>query len=601
MKERKSPIRLKGLIAFVIIILVISVFWLLVIDCVVKREIERNGTDAVGAKVELKSADLSLFPMGLTLTGLQVTNPESPMQNSVEIERISFSIDGARLLGRKVLVEEMEVTGVRFNTTRSRSGAIRKTAATGKTSGSEKKAGKLPTDLFKLPDPKEILKGADLPSLALVEKLKADLNSAETKWQEKFKELPGKKEFDEYKERFDKLKATQGGGGLEALLGGAAGFAELQKDIQNDLDKIKSAQKEIDSITSGFKSRISAAAKAPEQDLKRIMKKYTLSPDSLSNLGSALLGQKAGTYIETALKWNKRLAPVIERVKERRGNAEVIRHPRKRGVTVRFKDKTPTPDILIRTLNFSVLTAQGEFAGKVTDITPDAEIHGRPMRLSVDATEVDWADKIKIDGTIDRTAPTAPIDTVTASIKGAKIESISLSESEEFPISINSAVAQLKMKANMSGEVIKANADISLKELKLDRGKTPETGKEKNALGKGLSSALSSINELKIGIEVSGTREKYAVKITSGLDSLLKGIVENQMKAQVATFENELRKEIEAKTAGPLKGLDTSLGPLQDISGLLSGQLGFGNELLKQPSSSTPGKPASPLPFKLPF
>ena len=120
-------IRWQGVVAFVVVAGVFAIVWLLLVDMWVERAIERAGTAAVGAKVELDAADLSLMPLGLTLTRLQVTNPDEPMTNAVEIARITGAFDPLELLRRKVIVDAMTVDGVRFNTPRRTSGAIEAT------------------------------------------------------------------------------------------------------------------------------------------------------------------------------------------------------------------------------------------------------------------------------------------------------------------------------------------------------------------------------------------------------------------------------------------------------------------------------------------
>ena len=119
-------IRWPGVIAFAVITALLAAVWWLLVDGLIECAIERAGTQAVGAKVELAAADLTLFPLGLTLNGLEVTDPDAPMTNAVEVQRISFLMDGLNLLRRKVLVNEMTVDGVRFGTPRKTSGAIGK-------------------------------------------------------------------------------------------------------------------------------------------------------------------------------------------------------------------------------------------------------------------------------------------------------------------------------------------------------------------------------------------------------------------------------------------------------------------------------------------
>ncbi len=91
----------------------------------VKGVIEGAGTRAVGAKVELDAADLSLFPVGLSLTRLQVTNPKTPMTNAVEVAKVRMGLDGLNLLRRKVIIEEMALEGLRLSTPRTTSGAVK--------------------------------------------------------------------------------------------------------------------------------------------------------------------------------------------------------------------------------------------------------------------------------------------------------------------------------------------------------------------------------------------------------------------------------------------------------------------------------------------
>ena len=117
-------IRWWGLGVFLFLALAMTALWVLVVDSIVKQKIEEEGTAAVGAKVELDHADLTLFPTGLSLTRLQVTNPNEPMTNAVEIAKLSMGLDGLLLLRRKVIIDEMIITGVKFGTVRTTSGAI---------------------------------------------------------------------------------------------------------------------------------------------------------------------------------------------------------------------------------------------------------------------------------------------------------------------------------------------------------------------------------------------------------------------------------------------------------------------------------------------
>lgn len=210
----KKWIRWQGLGVFVGVVIVFSILWFLVIDGIVERMIEKFGTQAVGARVELDSADVSLFPVGLQLIRLQVANPDEPMTNAVEIARIDLSLDTLNLLRRKIIIDEMSLDGVQINTPRKTSGAVtprRPSAPPGVSKKAPRKglcaATELPT--FQIPNVTEILGKEKLQSLELAESLQADSENAKKKWQKELQGLPDKAKFDEYRKRVKQLKSKK--------------------------------------------------------------------------------------------------------------------------------------------------------------------------------------------------------------------------------------------------------------------------------------------------------------------------------------------------------------------------------------------------------
>ena len=115
-------IRTWGLGVFVGLVVLLALFWVLLMDWIVERAVEEVGTEVVGARVDLDSADVGLFPVSVALFGLQVTNPSAPMTNAFEVGRIAAGVNGTPLLRRKVHIDELAVEGLRFGTPRESSG-----------------------------------------------------------------------------------------------------------------------------------------------------------------------------------------------------------------------------------------------------------------------------------------------------------------------------------------------------------------------------------------------------------------------------------------------------------------------------------------------
>ena len=74
----KKWIRWPGLIGFVVVVGIVVALWFLFMDGIVRRTIERGGSTLVGAEVDLARAHVTLIPLGITLSGLQVTDPAAP-------------------------------------------------------------------------------------------------------------------------------------------------------------------------------------------------------------------------------------------------------------------------------------------------------------------------------------------------------------------------------------------------------------------------------------------------------------------------------------------------------------------------------------------
>jgi uncharacterized protein (TIGR03545 family) len=290
-------IRWKGLIAFLCVVGLIGLVWILFIDGMVKRNIEKYGTQAVGAKVELTSVDITLFPAGLELENMQVTNPDEPMENVVQISRIGLTLDTLNLFRRKIIIDEMALDGVRLNTPRKTSGAVASDRGREKDSvsgrGEQKEAcQKASLPKFDKLDVKEILKNENLETLKLVESFQTDLDAEKKKWEARLDDLPNKEKFENYKKRIDKLKSgSKGGFGLNMLTSvGDAG--NVAKEIKQDIDQLRQAKNDFDQALVDIKKRIEQAKNAPYEDFNRLKNKYGLSSAGLNNMSQLVLGAK---------------------------------------------------------------------------------------------------------------------------------------------------------------------------------------------------------------------------------------------------------------------------------------------------------------------
>ena len=580
-------IRWKGLIAFAAVVAVIALVWVLVVDAVVRRAIEVVGTHAVGAEVDLAKADLSLFPTGLELTGLAVTNPDSPMRNIVEIGRMKMDLDPAYLIKRKVIVNEMVMEGLRFDTPRKKSGALPKT--TPKT-GREKKAtgpgasktavekvcGSFSLPSLSRPDVKTILAKENLESLKLAGDLEQTIKAERVRWEKELQQLPDEKTLQAYRKRVEKLKHT--GGSLGAILGAAGDVRQLQADIRKDLKRLQQARTEFTTDLKNNRQQLKAIPNASLNDVHRLAEKYSLSTTGLANLSRLIFGQRLCGWMQTAATWYRKAAPYTDRLPKGRGEAPATQKPlRGKGENIRFAETPPMPDFLIRHLKVAARLPVGSLTGKADDITPDPQILGKPMTFAFSGQKMKRLDALKLTGIANYVNPQTPKNSARMTIAGLKLENLALVQETAFPLNLKQALGNLDLDLKTAGNNLNATLKASFTDARFLSG----AGGRQTALATAIGKAIDNIRRFSLAADVSGTWEDYSLKINSDIDKTLKSAVGNLVRQESAKLQNALKTQIDAKLQAPLKQVQGSLQGMNGIEKELTKRLNLGNDLMK--------------------
>jgi len=380
----KKWFRWQGLVVFGVLCGLIFLFWFLLADMLVGRFIEKTGTRVVGAKVELAKADVRLFPLGITLSTLQVTNPDSPMFNAFEVSRIDFSLDTPNLLRRKIIIDTMAVDGLRFNTPRKTSGAVAFRAR--EKAPSAKPSAKPGLPSLKIPDVNDILAREKLASLDRAKQLRTEIDAAKIDWQKRLAKAPDRKTFEQYHVRANKLQKEAKG--FSGALTVANDLKKLQKDVSTDLAQLKSLQKDFNRDTDALKKKLDQLKSAPQQDIDRILNTYNLSAEGVGNVSQLLFGDKIGGNIQKAIFWYGKLKPLLE-THGPKGKTDAAAAPeRGKGVNVRFKEADPLPDLLARQVRASVILPAGAVNGEIRQITSDQQRLGLPLAVRLQRPDI---------------------------------------------------------------------------------------------------------------------------------------------------------------------------------------------------------------------
>ena len=93
-------------------------------DTTIKNYATKTLTRTNGAEVDLDSLGLSVLGGNVTAAGLQVTDPNKPERNQVVVEKVAADTSVYDLLLGRLVMENVEVTGVQFDQQRETPGAV---------------------------------------------------------------------------------------------------------------------------------------------------------------------------------------------------------------------------------------------------------------------------------------------------------------------------------------------------------------------------------------------------------------------------------------------------------------------------------------------
>ncbi len=115
----------KAGVALAAIVLVGSVIvTYLIKDSTIKDYASLKMTQANGAEVNLESLNLSALTGSVSASGIQVTDPQKPQNNQLSVEKVAADASLYNLLLGKLVMEQVELSNIKFDQQRSTPGTI---------------------------------------------------------------------------------------------------------------------------------------------------------------------------------------------------------------------------------------------------------------------------------------------------------------------------------------------------------------------------------------------------------------------------------------------------------------------------------------------
>ncbi len=610
--------RWKAFIPTVVITALIAVFTIFFMDGMIERAIEKVGTSANGAKVELDSVRTSIIHLTVTLNRLQVADEQAPMTNSFDIGRIQFHLAPKPLTWKKIIIEDASITDIRTGTARKYSGAIAKKDEEKKPEEPSKAAelGKeaasfAVANLKEQYDPKQLVSTENLASYKKIQEEQARFAQLSQDWQAR---VDAVKVEDKAKEADAFVKSVKGENfsGIEGLkkakdtLDQAAklrddfqqtqkSFNELKSSLQNEIAQSKNALKEIDALR--------------QQDMDNAVGQVK-SGFSAEGITRGLIGPEWNGRLQTGLGWFQKVRKLIP---EKKAGEKEPPPPPRLGRDISFPFRYSWPAFHLKHASLSGVTSGDrplDYKGVLTDVSSDPKLVGRPIALEVAGKSASGSEALALRAEFDFTKDVAR-QAVKMKYSGLPLAGTKLGN-VGGPVSIKDGMGTVEADLEARGEQISGTIDFNAAPAQLEH--TPD--KTNDRLMALLHDVLSGVNALNIGVRVSDTISSPNLKITSSIDNQLNDAVKqvlqkqlDELKAQVQRRVDELIKGerqklldmVNNRTGGVTEKLNQKDGALKAAQDQVQKAM---DDLKKKAASSAPipglgggdsnGKPAVP-------
>ena len=535
-------IRSWGIALFAMLVLI----WVMSVDWLVKRTIIIYGSQLNGAQVELESADLSLWPAGLQLINLRVTDAYNPMFNSFEVGAITATLDSALLLRRQLIVEQLDIVDVRINSPRTHSGATKDTPTTAKSARFD--FSDLVPDIS-LPDMNILLADAQQQVNAEITEIEQQIEGVEQRWRNNIQQLPSKDKVAEYRDRWDKLSSASF---MEKILAAK----KLKGEISNDLKVIKTFRKQLNSDRLLISEQIARAKGLPGAQADRVMQSSGLSDENIAFVRS-ITGEQINQWISRAKGFGESLS----------SEDTELTHVRGQGRWVTFLEDNPLPQVLIRRGQFNgrlqLASSNMSVTGTLSDIAYPLEEYSQPATAVVIAKDNRNA-SLLLKATLDHT--TADFnDSFNLEIMNLPFNEMSLSSGSEKNLVLKTATLNFTAIGSASQSTVIANVVAKLSDPKLQADPARAAKSEQ-----WIAETLNLLDSVDLQVDISGALKDPMVDITSNLDKILAAGLKSQMSTQADKFKQQFTDKLGQQTSGQLTDLSAKGDFLKDIQALLN-------------------------------
>lgn len=526
--KKQGPIRFEAIIPLAIVIALIALYFTLFFDGHLRRGLEYVGTQANGAEVNIASLDTSVWDASMVVGGIEMTNPEQPQRNRVEITAINFHMVWDALLRGKVVIDEASILDMQIDTPRKHPGYVLPPEPVKEGEGfsdkmlaqmKEEFSGNVLGDLAAIAagaDPSAQLAemGGDIKSSAHIAELQRSLDEKNAQWQSRLAEMPKGEDFSAMQKRLAKVQLDN----LNDVAQIQASLKELES-IRNDFDTKSKVVSETGSGLTGemgaFRGTVSGLDKFVMEDVRSLQARMGLPSLDAATLSRALFGmdmlgkmQLARGYMDQARSY---MPPKSEKkqalpVRERKSGRDYV-----------FGQPNSYPRFWLRKAMISSQLSGGtsNLSGQILDVSTNQAMVGRPMLATIKGDfPMQGISGVKAELVVDHTTA-EPVERLVMEVGQYAVSDRSLVSTPNVSLGFSKAEGAVQFAAELREENVDVRLNNRFTNVAL------ETTAQSDVVREMINASVAGIDSVNLDARVTGTWSSLDWRITTNLASAL--------------------------------------------------------------------------------